>query len=38
VLGILTSGQCHVIALCDEGKVSPFLGIQIKKPGPNEFL
>ena len=37
-LGISTSEQQHTFALRDEGEVSAFLGIQIKKTGPNEFL
>jgi Reverse transcriptase (RNA-dependent DNA polymerase) len=37
-LGIFTSEQQHTFALRDEGEVSAFLGIQIKKTGPNEFL
>jgi hypothetical protein len=37
-LGISTKEQQHSFALRDEGEVSAFLGIQIKKTGPNEFL
>jgi hypothetical protein len=37
-LGISTNEQQHSFALRDEGEVSAFLGIQIKKTGPNEFL
>jgi hypothetical protein len=37
-LGISTETQCHTFALRDEGEVSAFLGIQIKKTGTNEFL
>ena len=37
-LGISTSEQQHSFSLRDEGEVSAFLGIQIKKTGPNEFL
>jgi hypothetical protein len=37
-LGISTSAQQHTFALRDEGEVSAFLGIQIKKTGQNEFL
>lgn len=37
-LGISTDAQRHTFALRDEGKVSAFLGIQIKKTGENEFL
>ena len=37
-LGISISEQQHTFALHDEGEVSDFLGIQIKKTGPNECL
>ena len=37
-LGISTEAQRHTFALRDEGEVSAFLGIQIKKTGDNEFL
>lgn len=37
-LGISTSEQQHSFSLRDKGEVSAFLGIQIKKTGPNEFL
>ena len=37
-LGISTEVQRHTFALRDEGEVSAFLGIQIKKTGSNELL
>ena len=37
-LGISSDAQRHTFALRDEGEVSIFLGIQIKKTGENEFL
>ena len=37
-LGISTSEQQHTFALRDEGEISAFLGIQIKKTGRNEFF
>lgn len=37
-LGISTEELRHTFALRDEGEVSAFLGIQIKKTGSNEFL
>ena len=37
-LGISTNAQRHTFALRDEGEVSAFLGIQIKKTGDCEFL
>ncbi len=38
LLGIHTNKQQHTFALRDEGDVSAFLGIQIKKTGLSEFL
>ena len=37
-LGISTKEQQHSFSLRDEGEVSAFLGIQIKKTGPNAFF
>jgi hypothetical protein len=36
-LGVSTSEQQHKFALRNEGEVGAFLGIDIKKTGPNEF-